>query len=80
MQFMKNLSNSIRLVIAFFAVALFACSCGQDARLSGVVGQAPSSSLIVKALDINKYETIDTVQTDAQGRFSCKIPLQKGQP
>lgn len=77
---MKNLLKSIKLVPAVLAAALFVCSCGQDARLSGVVGQAPSSSLIVKALDINKYETIDTVQTDAQGRFSCKIPLQKGQP
>ena len=42
--------------------------------------QAPSSEVIVKLLDVNKYEVLDTVAVDASGKFSCKVDVQEGQP
>ncbi len=59
---------------------LMAASCGRTARIDGVVADAPSSKLVLKALDVNRYKVLDTVATDASGRFTYKVELEKGQP
>ena len=64
----------------FAAVALMAASCGRTARIEGVVADAPSSKLVVKALDINRYQVLDTVATDASGRFTYNVEVKEGQP
>ena len=64
----------------FAALALVVASCGRTARIEGVVADAPSSKLVVKALDLNKYQVLDTVCTDASGRFTYKVEMEKGQP
>ena len=64
------------LAAAVFAVA----ACGSKARIDGVVSDAPSSEVIVKLLDVNRYEVLDTVKTDAAGKFSYKVAVEKGQP
>lgn len=61
------------------AAALLA-ACTPGAKVSGTLESAPSSEVIVKLLDINRYEILDTVSTDAAGRFSCKVEVRKGQP
>ncbi len=50
------------------------------ARISAVVADAPESDVVVKLLDVNRYEILDTVSTDAAGRFSYKVRIEKGQP
>ena len=55
-------------------------ACTPGAKIDGTVESAPSSEVIVKLLDVNRYEVVDTVATDAAGRFSCKVDVQKGQP
>ena len=67
-------------IAAFAAATLAAVSCGKSARIQGTVAQAPSSDVIVKLLDINTYKTLDTVRTDASGRFSYKVDVEEGQP
>jgi hypothetical protein len=64
----------------FAALAIMAASCGRTAKIEGTVADAPSSKLVVKALDVNKYQVLDTVATDAAGRFTYKVNLEKGQP
>lgn len=64
----------------FAAVAFMAASCGQKADIKGTLSGPPSSEVIVKLLDINKYEILDTVKTDASGKFSYKVPVKKGNP
>ena len=67
--------------IVFFAAALMAAvSCGSNARIEGNLSDAPSSEVIVKLLNINHYEVLDTVKTDAAGKFSYKVEVEKGQP
>ena len=34
----------------------------------------------MKLLDINRYEVLDTVATDAAGKFSYKVDVKEGQP
>ncbi len=52
----------------------------KGAKVSGTVADAPGSEIVVKLLDVNKYEILDTVATDASGKFSYKVEIEKGQP
>lgn len=61
--------------------ALFAVACAKpSARIDGTLTDAPDKQVIVKLLDINNYKVLDSVKTDAAGRYSYKVPVQKGQP
>lgn len=62
------------------AASLAAASCAHVAKIDGTIEQAPSSEIIVKALDINKYTVLDTVAVDASGRFSYDVEIEEGQP
>lgn len=64
------------------AVALLAASisCTRTARIKGTIQSAPSSEVVVKLLDVNKYKVLDTVSTDEKGRFAYKVKVEKGQP
>lgn len=72
---MKNFKTA-----ALAAIALFAASCVQNARISGTLENAPGKDVVVKLLDVNRYSVLDTLTTDARGRFSCKVEVEKAQP
>ena len=74
-----NMSRFSKL-IAFAAAMLALVSCGSNARIDGTVADAASSEVIVKMLNSNRYEVLDTVKTDASGRFSYKLDVAEGQP
>ncbi len=67
-------------VLVLIAAAAFAAACTPGAKISGTIESAPSSEVIVKLLNINRYEVLDTVATDAAGKFSCKVEIAEGQP
>lgn len=79
LQFTKNMSRFSKIILSAVTV-LLAVSCGKNASIEGTVASAPSSEVIVKLLDINRYEVLDTVAVDASGRFSYKVDLEDGQP
>ena len=62
------------------AAAAIAAACTPAARIDGVIGSAPSSDVVVKLLEVNRYEVLDTVKTDASGHFSYKVNVEEGQP
>lgn len=62
------------------AAALAAASCAKTARIQGTVAEAPQSDVVVKLLDVNTYKVLDTVKTDASGRFSYSVEVAEGQP
>ena len=74
-----NMSRFSKL-IPFAAAMLALVSCGSNARIDGTVADAASSEVIVKLLNSNRYEVLDTVKTDASGRFSYKLDVAEGQP
>ncbi|MBE6237258.1 MAG: TlpA family protein disulfide reductase [Bacteroidales bacterium] len=76
---MKNMSRFSKSII-LSAVVLLAASCARTAKIDAVVADAPSSDVIVKLLDINRFETLDTVALDQTGHFSYKVDVKKGQP
>ena len=67
-------------IILAAAALLGLAACSHVAKVNGVVSDAPSSEIVVKLLNVNHYQVIDTVKTDAAGKFACKIEVAEGQP
>ncbi len=67
-------------IAASAAIALASVSCAHVANIEGTLEQAPSSEVVVKLLDVNKYEVLDTVAVDAAGKFSYKVEVEEGKP
>ena len=62
------------------AAILGLAACARTAKVSGVIEGAPASDVVVKVLNVNQYQVLDTLKTDASGKFSCKVNVAKGQP
>jgi len=68
-------------IVLLGLVALFAAACSKpSARIDGTLTGAAEGEVIVKLLDINNYQVLDTVKTDASGHYTYKVPVQPGQP
>ena len=75
---MRNYSNIVG-ILALSAVSVFA-SCSRPARITGEIQGAPSSEIILKQQNINRYDVLDTVTTDEEGRFTYRVRLAEGDP
>ena len=63
------------------AAALLAlAACQKQTRIEGFLADAPEAEVVVKLLDINKYQTLDTLKTAADGAFVYKPAVEKGKP
>ena len=67
-------------IILTAAAVLGLAACSHTAKVKGVVADAPSSEVVVKLLNVNQYQVLDTIKTDAAGKFACKVEVAKGQP
>ena len=67
-------------MMLFAAAMVMAVACADNAKIEGQLSDAPSSEVIVKLLNVNHYEILDTVKTDASGKFAYKVEVKKGQP
>ena len=70
--------------ICFGAVLLFGAAvvagCSRQAKLSVEIADAPESEIVLMQQNVNRYDVLDTVKTDAVGRFTYKVKLEKGDP
>lgn len=71
--------NSKILAGALALLAFSACS-DNTATISGQIAGGADAEIVVKMLDVNSYVAVDTLKTDAEGRFKTKLDVQKGQP
>ena len=68
-------------ILLLAALALAAASCLKDkAILDCTVADAPSMSLVLKQLNGTSTIVLDTVKTDAAGRFNYKVKVAEGNP
>lgn len=67
-------------LFAFSAAALMTVACARTARIDAVISDADSLDIVVKVLDVNRFEVLDTVALDANGKFTYKVEVKKGQP
>ncbi len=73
---MSRFSNIIKCT----AAALIAAACTPTAKVELTLDSAPSSEVVVKLLNVNQYEVLDTLKTDASGKFTYKVNVEEGQP
>ena len=50
------------------------------ARISATLESAPDSSVVLQKLNYNRLVPVDTIKTDAQGRFDYKVKLTGNEP
>ena len=62
------------------AALLAACDKTPTARISATLESAPDSSVVLQKLNYNRLVPVDTIKTDAQGRFDYKVKLTGNEP
>lgn len=72
--------RNFKAILLGAAALLAAVSCGKNTRISGSVHEAGEKQVIVKLLDVNRFQVLDTVKTDASGHFSYGLDIQDGKP
>lgn len=77
---MKNLCRYLLYAACYVFIAVALVSCAGKASVKGTLDNAPDSEVIVKLLNINRYEVLDTLKTDKDGCFSYKVNVRKAQP
>ncbi|MBQ1936279.1 MAG: AhpC/TSA family protein [Bacteroidales bacterium] len=55
-------------------------SCSHQAQINGTFVDGADQEIIVRQLDVNKYNTLDTIKTSADGKFKYSLDVQKGEP
>ena len=72
--------KTVRILAALSAALLFA-ACGPKTVIDGTLKDKADAPVIVKLLDVNKYQVLDTVKTNASGAFSYTAEtIQEGCP
>ncbi len=80
------MKNSTKWILGVSALCVAAASLAvcllapKGALIKGSVAGAPESEIVVAKLDINRFETLDTLTTDADGAFRYRLDIRKGQP
>lgn len=67
-------------IAALLAAAAFMAACTTSARIDCTIDGAAKDSINIRQLNVNTFSVLDTVVTRADGSFSYKVPVQKGQP
>ena len=73
---MKNFS---RFIAALGLLALV-LSCGKNTRIAGNLHGGAGEEVIVKLLDVNRFQVLDTVKVNEAGDFSYKLDIEEGKP
>ena len=67
-------------ILAATAAALLLAACGPKTVIDGTLQDKADAPVVVKLLDVNKYQVLDTVRTDAAGAFSYQVDLEEKTP
>lgn len=70
--------KTVRLLSA--AALLLLSACGQKTVIDGTLQGKADADVVVKLLDVNKYQVLDTVRTSSAGAFSYRPELKDGCP
>lgn len=67
--------------IAALCIAAISWSCSSDkAIVNGIVEGTSKGEVVVKLMNINKMDVLDTLRLDSDGRYSCSVPVKEGDP
>ena len=74
---MRNFSRI--LLGALLCTVFFSCN-PEKTYISGVLKDGPESELVVKLLDVNRFQVLDTLRTEEDGAFSYTMDIKEAQP
>ena len=55
-------------------------SCGKNTRIAGNLHEGAGEEVIVKLLDVNRFQVLDTVKVNESGDFQYSLDITKGKP
>ncbi|MBO4434652.1 MAG: AhpC/TSA family protein [Bacteroidales bacterium] len=64
-------------IIAFL---LILAACTPKAVIEGTLKETSGAPVVVKLMDVDRYQVLDTLRTSADGKFSYSMAVEKGQP
>lgn len=67
-------------IIAAAIAAISVAACSDSASIQGTIEGAAEQQIIVKQLNLNVYNTLDTLKTKSDGSFAYKLEVKEGQP
>lgn len=67
-------------LFAAAALVLLTAACAKNTAIVGNLHEGAEKEVIVKLLDVNRFQVLDTVKTDAKGEFQYKLNIAKGKP
>ena len=71
--------KTVRILTAA-AAALLLAACGPKTVIDGTLTGKAVAPVIVKLLDVNKYQVLDTVKTNASGAFTYQVEFPSESP
>jgi len=71
--------KTVRTLAALSAAFLLA-ACGPKTTIDGTLQDKAGADVIVKLLDVNRYQVLDTVRTDASGSFRYCPDVDRNNP
>ncbi|MBQ6911462.1 MAG: TlpA family protein disulfide reductase [Bacteroidales bacterium] len=72
--------RNFKHLFAAVAILAVAVSCGKNTRISGNLHEGAGRSVIVKLLDVNRFQVLDTVKVGDAGDFTYSLNLAEGKP
>lgn len=73
----------MRIFSQFVAAVLLtaaAVSCGKNTSIEGTLHEGAGESVIVKLLDVNRFQVLDTVKVSDAGTFRYALDVEAGKP
>lgn len=67
-------------VLAAAALALLASACGKNTLIEGNLHEGEGKEVIVKLLDVNRFQVLDTLKAGADGSFRYALDIAEGKP
>lgn len=67
-------------VLAAACLALLAGACGKNTVIDGNLHEGAGEEVIVKLLDVNRFQVLDTLQAGADGSFRYALDIAQGKP
>ena len=67
-------------LMAAAALVLLAASCGKNTVITGNLQDGANKDVIVKLLDVNRFQVLDSVKTNAAGDFQYKLDVAEAKP
>jgi hypothetical protein len=66
--------------IAGLAALVLAVACEGNTFIEGELHEGAGEKVILKLLDVNRFQVLDTLQTEADGSFGYSLELEDGKP